>query len=455
MTARVVVVGGGISGLAAAYELQLRRVPFTLLEASPRLGGLIRSEAAGDLLIDAGPDAMLAQKPAGIELARELGIADRLVSTRPPRTAFVLRNGTLHPLPQGSVLGVPTDVSALRSSTLLSPAGRQRIEAEQSLGADPAVEDESIAAFFERRFGREAVDYLAEPLLAGIHAGDVERLSVRALFPRLVDAARRGSVIATLRADLARASDAPGAFRSFPRGMQELVDALERRLSAGDVRRDTAAAALERRPEGFRVRAPDGTDVEARAVILAAPAHAAGALLAGIDAALASACDSMRSVSSAAVVLAYPRQAVGDPLAGSGFVVPRAERGVRMLAATWLSSKWPGRAPGSSSLMRAFFGGTRDPGALDLPDSALVDVAHQDLARLLRISARPVFARVYRWLRANAQYEVGYLQQLAALNARVASHRGLFVTGSAFGSIGIPDCIAEARRVARDAAALA
>jgi oxygen-dependent protoporphyrinogen oxidase len=452
--ARVAVIGGGISGLAAAYELQRQRVPFTLLEATARLGGLIRTETEGDLVIDAGPDAMLAQKPAGIDLCRELGIADRLVPTRPPRTAFVVRDGVLHPIPPGSVLGVPTELDALRASSLLSAAGRERIEAERSMAPDSPIEDESIGSFFERRFGREAVDYLAEPLLAGIHAGDVERLSVRALFPRLADAAARGSVAVALRADLERASDSEGAFRSFPRGMHELVDALEQRLGEDDVRRGAAATSIEPSARGFRVRIADGTSIEARAVIVAVPAHVAARLVVATDDAIATACQSVPSLSSGAVVLAYPRRAVTHPLAGSGFVVPRVERAVRILAATWLSSKWPGRAPEGVVLMRAFFGGARDPDALDLADGTLVEMAHDDLARLLGIAAAPTLSRVYRWIRANAQYEVGYPRRLADIRTRLASHVGLFVTGTGFGSIGIPDCIADARRAAGAAAAL-
>lgn len=453
LTTRVLIVGGGISGLAAAYELAQRNAAFTLLEASPRLGGLVRTDVAGDLVIDAGPDAMLAQKKAGIELARELGLEDRLVPGIPPRDAFVLRDGSLHPLPAGSVLGVPTDVHALRTSSLLSPESRARIEDERSHAPKEVAEDESIAAFFERRFGREAVDYLAEPLLAGIHAGDVDRLSVRALFPRLVEAARHGSVSVNLGEQLLRASDPHGAFRSFPRGMQELADALAARLAGHDVRRETAATGVERHAGGFRVRVADGTAIDARAVIVAAPAHVAAALLPPIDPALAAACGSIRSVSSGCVVLAYPRGEVGHTLAGSGFVVPRVERSIRILAATWLSSKWPGRAPAGTALMRAFFGGARDPLALDLSDAALVELAHQDLARVLDIDSAPSFARVYRWPRANAQYDVGYLQRLADIRERLASRPGLFVTGAGFGSIGIPDCIADARRVARLAAA--
>jgi oxygen-dependent protoporphyrinogen oxidase len=449
---KVIVIGGGMSGLAAAYELSLARVPFLLLEASNRLGGLVRTETAGDLVIDAGPDAMLAQKPAGVELCRELGIADRLVPTRPPRTAFVLRDGVLHPLPARSVLGVPTDPASLSASTLFSADARARIERERSHPAEE-VDDESIASFFERRFGREAVDYLAEPLLAGIHAGDVDRLSIRALFPRLADAARRGSVTHALAADPARASESEGLFRSFPGGMQELVDAVANRLDDGSVRLGVRVASLEYEDDGCSLRLEDGAGLTAKAVIAAVPAHALADLVAATDPALAEECRAIRSTSSGAVVLAYPRDAIAHPLAGSGFVVPRAERGVRMLAATWLSSKWPGRAPDGTALLRAFFGGTRDPAATTLPDDALVELAHGDLARVLGISSEPSFARVFRWPNANTQYEVGYLRQLAGIRARIAAHRRLLVTGAGFGSIGIPDCIADGRRVARLAAA--
>ncbi|HXH26226.1 MAG TPA: protoporphyrinogen oxidase, partial [Vicinamibacterales bacterium] len=226
----VLVVGGGISGLAAAYELQRRGLSVRVLEAAPRPGGVIATERFDGWVVDGGPDSLLIQKPAGVALCRELGIADRLVSTLPPRTAYVVRDGRLHPIPEGSFLGFPLRFGALARSSLFTVRGRLRMACEVLVPRRAGDGDESIGAFVRRRFGEEAVEYLAEPLLAGIHAGDVDRLSMRALFPRLLEAERQaGSVIRAYRALHVRPSS-QGAFVSLPGGIGELVDALVQAL---------------------------------------------------------------------------------------------------------------------------------------------------------------------------------------------------------------------------------
>jgi oxygen-dependent protoporphyrinogen oxidase len=400
---QVIVVGGGLAGLAAAYELHRREAEFLLLEASSRLGGVLRTDYVGDLVIDAGPDALLARKPAGIELCEELGIADRLVPTRPPRTAFVLRGGQLRPL------------------TPPAPTLEDDGSGPEAQEPDTALPDESIASFFRRRFGEDAVRDYAEPALAGIHAGDVDRLSIRALFPEMLG-----------NTPPARTPDPRGLFRSFPRGMQELVDALIAALPADRIRLDSPIAQLS--GEGTRW-------------IIATPAHQAARILHGSDSELAALCRAIPYVSSAIAVLAYTRAAVQHPLAGSGFVVPRVERSP-ILAATWLSSKWPGRAPSDVALMRAFFGGARDPEAVARTDDELVLMAHGELSALLGIAGPPSFSRVYRWIDGTPQYEVGYLARLATIRERAARHRVQLI-GAGFGSIGIPDCIAAGREAAR------
>lgn len=400
----ITIIGGGISGLSAAFELQRRGVPFRLYEASARFGGILRTERVDDLVIDAGPDGMLARKPAGIALCEELGIADRLVPAKPPRTAFVVRAGKLE---------------ALQPQLWRGPDGPAPHNADASQATDT-----SIAEHFRQSFPPDALDYYAEPVLAGIHAGDVERLSMQALFPDILSGDARS-----------RVPDPQGEFRSFAGGMQELADAL--------------VAALPPDALHLSATAPPISDLlEEGPAIAAVPAHAAASLFAGVDAELARLCRSIRYVSSGIVVLAYPRAAVRHPLAGSGFVVPRVEHNFRILAATWLSSKWPARAPDDRALMRAFFGGARDPGAMALADDDLVGIAHCDLSRLLNIEGAPTFTRVGRWVDGTPQYEVGYLDRLAAIRARLASHDKLFVTGAGFGSIGIPDCIEAARATA-------
>ena len=466
----MVVVGAGIAGLSAAYELHARGTRFRVLEAKPRAGGLILTEHADGFTIDAGPDSLLVRKPAAITLCDELGLSARLVPTLPPRTAYILRAGTLYPLPQASVLGIPTRLLPLVSTGLLSAPAKLRVMMDlvlpRQISAD--TDDESIASFFRRRFGAEAVTYVAEPLLAGIHSGNVERLSMRALFPRLLNAEREhGSVIRGLRR-AGRAAADEGPFRSLLGGLGELVAALVPALPEGGLRCNSRVQAVEASPGSrgspssldhrdqtdqqgqrpYTVCLDGGGTVRAGALILAVPAYAAADLLAPLDAELAALCRSVGYASTAAVVLSYARSAVRHPLCGTGFLVPRAERQYTITAASWVSSKWPGRAPEGQVLLRAFIGGARDPGALGRSDRELVQQAHADLTASLQIDGPPGLTRVHRWERAIPQHEVGHLDRVAAIERRLERWPGLYLTGSGFRGVGIPDCVADGRSVA-------
>jgi protoporphyrinogen/coproporphyrinogen III oxidase len=441
----VLVVGGGIAGLATAYELHRRGVGVRVLERARRPGGVIRSEHVDGFTYDAGPDALLIQKPAAIALCRELGLGDRLFPTTEPRAAFILRGNTLHPLPESSVLGIPRNVSALAATRLFSVAGKIRMAAELFVKprADGAS-DESIAAFIGRRFGPEAVTYLAEPLLAGIHAGDVDRLSMRALFPRFLDAERKhGSVLRAFR-EVRQPKSSQGAFMSLPGGLEEIVDALVRVLPAGALALGAAVASIE---PGYTVTLESGGRLSARALVVCTPAFVAGSLLRVVDAELSRLCERVPYASSATVTLGYRREDVAHPLRGSGFVVPRVE-GTTIMAGSWISSKWRHRAPEGRVLLRAFIGGARDPRALERADDDLVGAAREELGRLLGIRGVPVYTRLHRWERANAQYDVGHLDLVAAIDRRLATHPGLFVSGSGFRGVGVPDCVADARATA-------
>ncbi len=460
----VVVVGAGIAGLSTAYELHRRGVPFVVLERGPRAGGVILSEQVDGFTLDAGPDALLIQKPDGITLCREIGLGDRLVPTKRPRLAYILRGGTLHALPAASVLGIPTRVGPFVRTRLFSWAGKVRMGMELFVPPRRDEGDESIGRFIERRFGREAKTYLAEPLLAGIHAGDVDRLSVKALFPRFAAAERKyGSLLKAFRRQAAarrgggHAPSADGAFLSLPGGLSEMVDALMNLLPAESVRTATTVTrVVARRREaadafaghaGFRVETAGGETIEARAVVLSAPAYVTGSIVRDLDPELAGLCDAIPYASSATVALAFTRETVGHPLNGSGFVVPRVEGG-GILAASWLSSKWPGRAPDERVLVRTFVGGARDPEALGRSDAEIVALSLDAIRPILRVTGAPLLTRVYRWPRANAQHDVGHVERLAAIERRLALHPGLFVTGSGFRGTGIPDCVADGRATA-------
>ncbi len=444
----IAIVGGGITGLAAAHELTARGVPFQLFEASSRLGGLIQTEHVDGFTIEAGADSILAQKPAAIELCESLGLGPRLISTNPPRVAFVMKDRRLYPLPSPSVLGIPTTWRGIATYELLSASARARLALEPLIPRRRGAEDESVGAFFKRRFGGETVDLVAEPLLGGIHAGNVDVLSMTSLFPRFVEAeARHGSVLRWLR-ETRQPAAGDGPFRSLAGGMGELVHALERRMPEGSIRCDAPVAAIVRDGPRWHVSAA-GTTATARAVILAVPARVASALLGPIDQRAGSLCGEVPYVSTVSVALAWPRGAVAHPLEGSGFVVARRHNNnVRMTACTWVSSKWSGRAPAGAVLLRVFAGGAHDPAIVDLPDDKIASIAVHDISGVLGTSGAPLVTRVSRWRSAGAQHHVGQLARVSEIEKLLAHHPGLFVAGSGFGSVGIPDCVADGRSAA-------
>jgi len=449
----VVIVGGGIAGLATAYELHRRGIPFVLLERGDRAGGVILSEEHDGFVLDGGPDALLIQKPDGIKLCEELGLGERLVPTKLPRLAYIQRGGALHALPAASVLGIPTQWGPFIKTRLFSWPGKIRMGMELFVPRRTDEGDESIGSFMTRRFGREAATYLAEPLLAGIHAGDVDRLSIKALFPRFVEAERtHGSLLKAFRPKPStnpesRAPNPDGAFKSLPGGLSELVRALVHALPADSIQLKTTIVGISGSGP-YLVERQDGMRLETRALVLATPAFATAAMTRDFDADLSRVCGEIPYASAATIALAFRRDQVAHPLNGSGFVVPRVEN-TGIMAGSWLSSKWPNRAPEDAVLLRTFVGGARDPNALDEPDPALVERSISALRPLLGITGEPRFTRVFRWNRANAQHEVGHLDRVAAIDRAVARHPGMYVTGSGFRGTGIPDCVADGRATAR------
>jgi oxygen-dependent protoporphyrinogen oxidase len=442
------VVGGGIAGLAAAHALYSRDVPFVLLEASGRLGGVIRTERVGGFLLEAGPDAILAQKPEAVDLCRALGLGDRLIPTNPEaRTVYVLHRGRLHPLPEGMVLGVPTKVGPLLRSRLFSWPGKLRMALEPFMPRGPAQGDESIASFLRRRLGGEAVKRLGEPLLAGIHAGDAERLSMRSTFPRLVEIeAGQGSLV---RAFL-RGGTGGAPFRSLPDGLGELVSALVASLPARSCRIDSPVRAVRASPSGWLVEAGGQQPFEARAVVLAVPAPRAIPLLQDLAPEAARLLSLIPFASTATILLGYRRADVRHPLDGYGLLVPRGE-GLRTTAMGFFSTKFPGRAPEGHVLLRGFMGGVHDPEILSQSDSALLALVQEEMAGPLGLSGTPVLARVYRWPAATPQMEVGHQALVASLERELAQVPGLYLTGSGLRGTGIPDTIGDATRVALQA----
>ncbi len=452
----VAVVGGGITGLSAAWTLHKRGADFALLEAGPRFGGVIRTEIVDGCVLEGGPDAMLAQKPEGLQLARELGLGDRLLPTNPDlRSVFVLRHGRLHALPEGMLLAVPTRIWPFVKSGLFSWPAKARMGFDFLMRPRRLDQDESIASFLGRHFGQECVERLGEPLLAGIHAGDPARLSMRCTFPRFVEIeARYGSLVRGLRAlrPPPRAGGAPpAAFYSLRGGLVEMVDALVARLPAERLALRAPVAAVERVEAGYVLRA-DGITLRARSVIVTAPGHQAAGLLAGLAPVTARFLDGIPFASTATVSLAYRRDDVAHPLDGYGFVVPASE-GLRTTALTFSSTKFPHRAPTGTILLRAFLGGVRDGGVLELADDELVALVAREMGGLVGLRAQPLFARVCRWPQGTPQMEVGHLDRLAEAEQELRGVPGLLVAGGGVRSTGIPDMIGDGRQAAEAALA--
>lgn len=449
------VVGGGISGLAAAFELTRRGVPFQIFESSPRVGGLIRTERCGGYIIDAGADSMLGAKPAAAALCEELGIGPSLQTMAPPRTAYVLERGRLFALPSPSVLGLPLSLLGAATFQLLPPRARARAALERCLPPrrrERAPDDESVAAFFRRRFGAATVRLIAQPLLGGIHGGDVEELSVRALFPSLVEAERRhGSV---MRGLAAQRPASEGLFRSLAGGMGTLPDAIAAALPHAAIRTGEEVFRIVREGGRWRVETRSGSTT-ADGVLCAVPLPVAARLLESVDGEAASLLAGIRHTSTVSVALGWRRSAVAHPLAGSGFVVARGDDRFRVTACSWVSSKWEGRAPADRVLLRAFLGGVHDEPVVDLSDEEIVALAVRDLGAVLGIVEAPELSRVYRWRLASPQLVVGHAARVARIEERLARHDGLFLASRGLRVVGVPDCVADGRRTAAAAAACA
>ncbi len=469
---QVVVAGGGVTGLATAYRVLATAkasgapVEVTLLEARATLGGNIRTERAGDLIIDGGPDAWVVAKPHASALCKELGLGDRLVvTTEKNRRLYVGHGGRLHVMPEGVLLGVPTQLYPFAASPILSVEGKARAALDLVIPRRKSRADESIASFIRRRLGAEVLERIAEPLLGGIYAGDPEQLGIRATFPDLADMEERhGSLIRGAVERMAArgrraAGRAPSPFHALAGGSGELIDALRDALTRLGAR-VLLGARVEAisRPRGGVLAPPsprylvrvDGSaePLPADHLVLACPAYAAAAALEALDRELAGMLSEIRYLSTATVVLAYRRADVPHPLDAVGVIFP-AREGRKILATTFVDSKWPGRAPADAALLRVFVGGHRDPAALDRDDGALVSLARAELADVLRIRAAPTLTRVFRFERSNPQPVVGHADRVRRLRLHAARLPGLHLAGAAYDGVGIPDCVRQANEVAR------
>ncbi len=481
---RVIIVGGGIAGLAAAYRL-MKAAPeahITLIESADRLGGKIITDRVDGFVIEGGPDTFLSYKPRGIGLCRELGLEDRLHGTNEKiRRTYVMRKGQLYDLPEGLTGLIPSRFGPLAKSRLISPWGKLRMGLDYFIPPKSLNGDESLAQFVERRLGRELYDRMIEPLMSGIYAGDGEQLSLGATFPQLRQTElEHGSLVKGMLAAkkkaahpstaLRSAQDAPkrkwAAFVTPETGLAEIVEALEAQLEGVRVRLNTRvtqiaanefavwqgkpAEAGSRDAALFRVSLNTGETLEADAVILATPAYATASLVGDLDPEMAPALRGIPYASTVTLSVAYALGDIPKPLNAYGYIIPRAE-GRSILACTWTSTKFPHRAPDGYGLIRAFIGRAGDDDVLNRTDEELLQMVRDELHHVLGITAEPLLHRIFRWPQAMPQYTLGHLDRVAIIDRRVAEHPGLYVAGNAYRGIGLPDCIASGEIAAASA----
>src|SRR5215207_4174404 len=445
---RIVIIGGGISGLAAAHRaLELNRAArVTVLEASGRLGGTIHTEFHDGFLLEHGPDSFISEKPHALALAKRLGLESQLIQTNEAyRRSFIVRNGRLRAVPEGFQLMAPSRMWPFITSDIFSMAGKARMAADLFLPrkSTNGTSDESLASFVRRRLGEEALARMAQPMVGGIYTADPETLSLRATLPRFLDMEQkhRSLILAMMRQGREQKTGTSGAryslFVSFDRGMQVLVDAVTR-INA-DFRLQTRAQRVSF-DQGWTITMDKEEQIKADGVCLAVPAYIAASLLDETHEQLAQKLRRIKYASTATINFGYRRAAIAHPLNGFGFVVPLIEKR-SLIACTFSSVKFSGRAPDGHVLLRAFAGGALQPEIFALDEAEMSRRVEADLRELLGISEDPRFIEVAKWERSMPQYEVGHLDRVNEIEALVSQIPGLALAGNAYRGAGIPDCI--------------
>jgi oxygen-dependent protoporphyrinogen oxidase len=465
---RIAIIGGGISGLSAAFYLEQERakgapIEYTLFESSDRLGGVMFSDRIGDCVVEGGPDSFLTEKPWAAQLCAELGIAGDLIgSNDAQRITYIVVKGRLVPMPDGLMFMVPTKLIPTALTGLFSWGTKFKMLGELLHPPQPVHKDETVAQMVERHFGSEVVDRLADPLLSGVYGGDAASLSVRAVLPKFVEMEENyGSLCRAMlagRKKLAAMQAAKGytpkpLFSSLKGGMQQMIDAIVARLNPQSLRTGCAVSALTRSGSGWELTTDRGSE-RFDAVIFATPARIASTMLAGIDQQLSGDLGGVQYSSSITVTLGYQREDLKMCPPGFGFLVPRSE-GTRMLATTFVHTKFPFRAPDNKALVRCFLGGSKDQGVLKLSDEEITALVRKELKQITGLVADPWFVKVYRWDRAMAQYTPGHLERIERIGATLKQMQNLAIAGNFYKGIGVPDCVRTGKEAAQQMAALA
>ena len=451
---RVVVAGGGVSGLVTAYFLARAGGPdldVVLVEAGDRLGGKVSTQQIAGHPVDTGPDALLARAPAMRSLLEELGLADAMVAPG-ASGAYVWSRGRLRPLPPSTLFGIPKKLLPLLRSGLLSPLGIARAALDLALPRRRVAdgEDLSVGELVRPRFGSQVFDRLVDPLLGGIHAGKADLLSARSTVPEIDALARSSrSIYLGARSQHRRSTPAGPALVTLDGGLIRLVDALATGLDGCDVRLGVQAEALRPNGDGYLLQLADGSELAADAMVLATPAFVTAGLLAQIATDAATAAAEVPYADVASVTLVYPREALTRDLDGTGFLVP-PEEGLLLVGCSWLPAKWPHLADPSTVLIRGMVGRYGDQRFVAMDDKELGARVHDDLVRTMGMGAVPTEAHVQRWPRAMPQYTVGHQGRLDRIDNALNQLPGLYVTGAAYGGVGVASCVGQAERTARD-----
>jgi protoporphyrinogen/coproporphyrinogen III oxidase len=455
---RIAIIGGGISGLAAAFALEEKRrsgaLDYTLYESSPTLGGVLRTEHVDGCIVEAGPDSFITEKPWAANLCRTLGLGDQLIgSNDADRKTYILVRGRLIPMPDGLMFMVPTKILPTGFSPLFSWSTKLRMAKELFHPPRPAASDESVASFVERHYGSEMVDRLADPLLSGVYGGEAANLSVRAVLPRFAEMERthgslgRAMLAARKKMPHSENKPAPPLFTSLKNGMQQLIETIVPRLNQKSLLTNAPVESIQRESERWTVSS-GSKSAHFDAVILAVPAGIAARLLATCSSELSSELAAITYSSSITVGLAYDRAVRQSLPPGFGFLVPRSE-GKRLLAATFVHNKFPHRAPADRALLRCFFAGSSAENIWQLSDDAITTIVRTELQQILGLRAAPLFSRVYKWKSAMAQYGVGHLDRLDRIDRLRQQLPGLALAGNAYRGIGVPDCVRSGQDAAK------
>ncbi|MUK90101.1 protoporphyrinogen oxidase [Ornithinibacillus sp. L9] len=454
----IVIVGGGITGLSAAYylqkEIKANSLPYEvkLVEASERLGGKIQTYQKDGFTIERGPDSFLARKKPAVKLAEEVGLGEQLIRNGTGQS-YILVNNQLHKMPSGAFMGIPTQVRPFLFSGIFSMKGKLRAGFDFILPKGEPISDQSLGAFFRRRFGDELVENLIEPLLSGIYAGDIDDMSLMSTFPNFYKLEQEHrSLVKGLQKSMPKPQKStgkkPGMFYSLPDGLESLVTKVTEKLDEGTVTLGTTVDHVEKKENGYHLLLSNGEVYKADAVIMAAPHYTLPKIFSQYD--FFRSFNDMPATSVANVALAFDESAIKKDIDGTGFVVSR-NSDYRITACTWTHKKWPSTTPKGKALVRCYVGRPSDQSVVDLSDDEIIDIVLKDLNKTMDITAEPEFSVVTRWKNAMPQYTVGHQERIANIRKEAREQLpGLFLTGSSFEGIGVPDCIEQGEKAVSD-----